>query len=265
MRLRAFLQAACILLPMAAAHAQISKETLANITLADRRGAVLPPVALHRLGGGSTRLPSALNGHPALLLLVDYTCSTMCGTTVGVLAQALEQTPMVITRDYSVFVIGFDPKDGDEAAAAFRDSHLQANRLAADFGFLRGSRDSITTLARAIGFSSAYDAARDQFAHPAAAIVVTPDWHISRALDALDLTPFNLRLAITEAADGRTGTLSERIALLCYGWDAATGTYTLRIRRVLAVAGGITVAVLLGLVLFLRRREKLALREEHRG
>ena len=76
-RISAFLQAILILLPMASAHAQISKEALSNNALTDRRGAVLPPVELNRIGGGRTQFPNALAGRPALLLLVDFTCSTM--------------------------------------------------------------------------------------------------------------------------------------------------------------------------------------------
>lgn len=265
MRIRVFLQAVLILLPMTSAHAQISTETLAGVTLADRRGVVLPNVALEDINGSIAQLPRELDGRPALALLVDYTCSTMCGTTLGALAQALQETSLLITRDFHVLVIGFDPKDSSEDAEAFRAGHQEASELVGEFDFLRGSRNSIDTLSRAVGFSSAYDQARDQFAHPAAVIVITPEWRISRTLDALELTPFNLRLAITEAADGRIGSLSDRIALLCYGWDAAAGIYTLRIKRMLAFAGAATVILLLGLVLVLRREEKRAVWEEHRG
>ena len=91
-------------------------------------------------------------------------------------------------------------------------------------------------------------------------IVVTPDARVSRALDALALTPLDLRLALTEAGQGRTGTLADHFTLLCYGWDAATGVYTLQIRRVLMFAGMATVLLLLGGVALLHYREWLSSR-----
>ncbi len=260
MRTRLLIVVACLLFSSASGHAQIAKETLANVTVVDNRGAQLPPINLRGIDGSTQQYPDPSKSRPAILLLVDYTCSTMCGTMTGALAQALEETPLQIARDYRVHVIGFDPKDGEADANAFRDSHLRQSRLAGDFEFFRGSRDAIETLSNAVGFALAYDSARDQFAHPAALTIVTPEGRISRSLDILELTPFNLRLALVEAMEGRIGSLSDRVALLCYGWDATAGVYTLQIRRVLTIAGFVTLVLLLGFIVLLRRREHLAMR-----
>ena len=67
---------------------------------------------------------------------------------------------------------------------------------------------------------------------------------ISRALR-------EIRLALLEAGDGKIGGLTGRIALLCYGFDAAHGIYTRRIAALLQIAGGLTVALLASAVGFM--------------
>ncbi len=263
MRLRACLILLITLLTPLPAHAQLSRADLASVGFIDRRGAALPAATLERLDGGRAELRDVLAQRPALLLLVDYTCETLCGITLGALSDALEAMPLTIAHDYRVLVIGFDPNDEAAEIEAFRSTRLAQSPFIANFEFLRGSRAAMTALTDAVGFTSKYDRARDQFAHPAAVIVTTPDGRVSRTLDALALTPLNLRLALTEAGEGRTGTLADHFTLLCYGWDAATGIYTLQIRRLLMIGGLATVLLLLSGVGFLHYRERLALRRPH--
>jgi protein SCO1 len=80
----------------------------------------------------------------------------------------------------------------------------------------------------------------------------------ARVLSPLALTGRDLRLALTEAGEGRVGGLTDRLALLCYGFDAARGLYTPLIQRILTVAGLVTILaiglLILGLSRLTRRR-----------
>ena len=71
-----------------------------------------------------------------------------------------------------------------------------------------------------------YDAEHDQFAHPAAAYVLTKDGRIARVLSGLGLSGGDLRLALVEAGQGHVGTLLDQITLRCFGFDPARGIYT---------------------------------------
>ena len=66
----------------------------------------------------------------------------------------------------------------------------------------------------AIGYRAVYDVRNDAFAHPAGAVVVNPDGRVTRALSTLALNPRDLRLALTEAGDGRIGSIADRVILL---------------------------------------------------
>jgi hypothetical protein len=57
----------------------------------------------------------------------------------------------------------------------------------------------------AIGFRYGYDAATDQYIHPAAAGVVTPDGRLARWFYGYPFEAFDLRLAVIEAGGGAIG------------------------------------------------------------
>ena len=112
-------------------------------------------------------------------------------------------------------------------------------------------------LTEALGFHYRYDAAVDQFAHPAGALVMTADGRVSRTLSSLALNPKDLRLALVEAGAGRIGTFRDRLALLCYGFDAAHGVYAPAIARMLKLFAALTIIGVLGLIAVLERRRRM--------
>lgn len=65
-----------------------------------------------------------------------------------------------------------------------------------------------------------------------------------------------MRLALVEAAAGTIGSPIDQFLLYCYQYDPATGSYTLAVRRVLQLAGLVTVLGLGGFMIVLFRRER---------
>src|SRR5262249_32942929 len=110
--------------------------------------------------------------------------------------------------------------------------------------FLTADDDTIRLTAQALGYRFAYDVERDQFAHPAAALVLSADGHVARVLSGLGIDGNDLRLALVEAGQGRIGTIGDQIRLLCYGFDPTVGAYTVSIVRTLELTSALTVVVL---------------------
>jgi protein SCO1/2 len=69
---------------------------------------------------------------------------------------------------------------------------------------------------------------------------------VSRILSGLGLNAAGLRLALVDAGHGRVGTIADRIRLLCYRFDPATGIYSVAISRVMLGAGIVTVIAMAG-------------------
>jgi protein SCO1/2 len=83
-------------------------------------------------------------------------------------------------------------------------------------------------------------------------VVVTPDGRIARYFPGLRFDAQALREAIVQANEGRVGTASERLALLCGHYDPISGRYSLAVMtwlRLLGIGG----ASLLALWIWRRR------------
>jgi protein SCO1/2 len=122
-----------------------------------------------------------------------------------------------------------------------------------------GAPDLLLTdvaLASAIGFKYAYDAAIDQFAHPALVTMLTPEGRVSRYLFGIEYAPIDMRLALVEAADRKVGSAVDAVLLFCYHYDPETGKYGFAILNVVRLAGLLTVVGLGAFILTTLRRER---------
>jgi protein SCO1/2 len=148
-------------------------------------------------------------------------------------------------RDYRILVLGLDPKDTGADAARMRQQQIGNGPHSSWAFFLRADEAGVKNAASSVGYHFAYDAEHDQFAHPAAVLVLAPDGRVTRVLSGLGLTSDDLTLALVEAAQGHIGGLGRQLQLLCYGFDPAIGVYTLSIHRALAMASGFMVVVVI--------------------
>jgi len=236
------------------ATARLVQAELARVALAPPPGARVPLdlAVTDARTGQATTLGQALGGRAALLLPVDYTCGNVCDPMVSMSAEALAATGLP-AEDYALVLVGIDPRDDPAAARRMlaetlggRDASLRPRALVA-------SDTALARLGGALGYTAVYDAGTDSFAHPAAAVLLAADGRVAQVLSPLALTGRDLRLALTEAGEGRVGNLADRLTLLCYGYDAARGVYTPLIQRILTVAGIVTILAIALLIAGLTR------------
>jgi len=236
------------------ATARLVQAELARVALAPPPGARVPLdlAVTDARTGQATTLGQALGGRAALLLPVDYTCGNVCDPMVSMSAEALAATGLP-AEDYALVLVGIDPRDDPAAARRMlaetlggRDASLRPRALVA-------SDTALARLGGALGYTAVYDAGTDSFAHPAAAVLLAADGRVAQVLSPLALTGRDLRLALTEAGEGRVGSLADRLTLLCYGYDAARGVYTPLIQRILTVAGIVTILAIALLIAGLTR------------
>ncbi|WP_051072169.1 electron transporter [Methylobacterium mesophilicum] len=239
------------------AQARLAQADLARVAVAPPPGARAPLdlTATDARTGQATTLGQALGGKPALLLPVDYTCGNVCDPMVSMSADALASTGLAQT-DYALVLVGIDPRDDAAAARRMIADTLGDRATATSPIMLIVTEPALAQLSGALGYTALYDAGTDSFAHPAAALLLAGDGRVARVLSPLALTGRDLRLALTEAGEGRVGSLTDRLALLCYGFDAARGIYTPLIQRILTIAGIVTILAIGLLILGLTRRAR---------
>lgn len=148
---------------------------------------------------GRPREAPALAGLPALIIPVDFTCRTVCGSALTIASAALAESRLRPGNDFKLLVIGLDPRDSVAQAGEFVLSRVEP-AIANEIVIAQGDRANTDRLLSAIGFHAVYDAESDQFAHPAAALVVAPDGRIARTLGVLGLNARDLRLTLIGSA-----------------------------------------------------------------
>ena len=178
--------------------------------------------------GREVKLGQYFGSRPVVLALAYYDCPMLCTQVLNGMTGALKTLSFDAGKDFDVVVVSIDPKDNFRLAADKKLTYLQhyGRPATADgWHFLTGSETSIKPLAEAIGFRYAYDANLRQYAHGAAIYVATPKGQIARYLLGIDFAPRDLRLALVEASNNQLGSIADKVLLLCYHYDPASGKY----------------------------------------
>jgi protein SCO1/2 len=213
--------------------------------------------------GRDVRIGDYFGTRPVVLVMAYYECPMLCSLVLNGAVGALQTLSLDAGKDFEFVVVSFNPGDTPAAALSKKNGYLPRYgrpRGEGGFHFLTGREESVKALASAVGFNYKYDPAIKQYAHPALVTVLTPAGRVSRYIYGIDFPPFDLRLALVEAASGKIGTPVDRALLYCYHYDPQTGRYGFAVMDAMRIAGLATVAAI-GLFLFtsLRRERRHAL------
>jgi protein SCO1/2 len=209
--------------------------------------------------GAEVRLGQYFTGKPVVLAFVYYECPMICTQVLNGLVGSLETLEWNAGEQFEVVVLSFDPGETAAIAADAKRTYLRRyGRPETHDGwhFLTGRKADIRTLTDAAGFRYVYDEAIDQYAHPAAITIATPDARVARYLYGIEFPPRDLRLALVEATDGQVGTMVDQALLFCYHYDPETGTYGFVIMNLVRLAGIVTLLVMGGAIFLSLRRER---------
>ena len=224
-------------------------------------GQVPPDLAFVDDTGRAVKLGDYFGKKPLILNLVYYNCTMLCGEALAGLSASMKMIKFDAGKEFEVVTVSFDPRESPDLAAAKKKEYVRRyGRPGADAGwhFLTGSADSINALTKAVGFQYQYDAARNQYAHATAIMVLTPQGRISRYFYGVDFPPKDLRLGLVEASSGKIGNPIDAVLLYCYHYDPEAGKYGAVVSNMLKLGGAVTILLLGGLLLVLFRLERIA-------
>jgi protein SCO1/2 len=218
--------------------------------------------------GQPTTLGALFDGvHPVLLVLAYYECPQLCSlvldsTTTAM--QALAPQGWRVGREYRAATISFDAHERVDQAARKQASVLGKlpGATAADWPFFVGKDASVQALTQALGFTFLRDPRTGALAHAAVVFVLTPDGTIARYLYGTEVPARDVKLALLEASQGRTGSLGDRVLMRCFQYDPATRRYGLFIARFMQVGGLVIFLVVLAVLGLLVRFERRRARAE---
>jgi protein SCO1/2 len=209
--------------------------------------------------GQTITLDGLLRGKPVILTLVYYECPMLCTQVLNGLITSLRPMNLSAGKEFDIITISFDPGETPELAAAKKSVYLKEySRPNAVNGwhFLTGSQDSISRLTDAVGFKYSYDQKTDQYAHASVIMVLTPGGKLARYFYGIDYSSRDLRWALVDASNNKIGNLADKLLLYCFHYDPSLGKYSAHAINLIRIGGILTVLILGGFILRMRRRDQ---------
>ncbi len=197
---------------------------------------------------------------PVILTLVYYSCPNLCNFLLNGLTDTLRQIPWEIGQQFQIVTISIDPTENSVLAAKKKQTYLksygrQNPAIENGWHFLTGSAENIQKIAQEVGFEYRYDTEQKQYAHSAVMVVLSPKGQVSRYLYGITFDPFDLKMSLLEASQGKVGSITERFLLYCYHYDPKGKKYALMAVRILRYGAGLTIIALIAFVYFLSRKK----------
>jgi protein SCO1 len=236
---------------------------LGNVGVDEHLGGSLPKDTIFRdTSGQMVTLGQYFDGRrPVLLVFAYHSCPMLCSLVLDAVTTSLLGVPWTVGKEFDVVSISIDPRDTPVTASKKRDE------LAAKYGrggsttgwhFLVGDEQNIRRVTNAVGFDYHWDERQQQYAHPAAIYLTTPDAKIARYLYGIAYEPSDVRFGLLEASQGRFISTTEKLLLYCYHYDPQGKKYSLVAMNVMRLGGGITVLLIGGFlgIMFLREKRK---------
>ncbi|HEY4360021.1 MAG TPA: SCO family protein [Bryobacteraceae bacterium] len=214
--------------------------------------------------GGAVTLRQ-FTGKPIVLALVYYQCPGLCDLVLNGIVRATRELKFTAGDEYQVVAVSFDARENYPLARDKKQTYVRDyGRAGAQQGwhFLTGADGSSRLLADTVGFHFTYDPVSNQFAHPSAIMILTPEGKVARYFYGIDYPVRDVKLGLIDASGGKIGSPIDAVQLFCFHYDPANGKYGLLIVRVLRLAGLATAGALALFILLMLRRDARSTRLE---
>ena len=213
--------------------------------------------------GNPVTLGSLIN-KPTILTLNFFRCTGICTPLLNGLAEAINQLPLEPGKDYQVITVSFDERDTPEMALAKRTNYLKQIQKPfppTAWRFLTGPAEATQALCDSVGFK--FKRQGDQFVHPGAIILLSPQGKVTRYMYGITFLPADLQMAVQEAARGEARPTINKFLLFCFSYDPAGHRYVFSITRVVGTVVVLTAAAFVAFLVFSGRRAKQTSAREH--
>ncbi len=218
--------------------------------------------------GKPISLADACEDKPTILVLAYYTCPMLCTQVLNGVCASLKDIAQkggpVIGKDFNVVTVSFNPKENYTLAFMKRKSYTDEYGIPGSenhWRFLVGSTESINTLCETVGFKYVYDKNRKDFYHSSGIMILTPKGKISRYFYGIEFPPAQIKLGLSEASNGKIGSLAEKLKLLCMmSYDPEKASYSVsffKLVQTMCVITLVSIFSYVGISLF-RERRKMA-------
>jgi protein SCO1/2 len=238
---------------IAQAHVEQPKD-LSNIGIDEKLGQLIPlDLTFHDENGNPVTLGKLIHT-PTILTLVYLHCPNVCSLLLQNLADVLNRLSAEPDKEYRVLSISFDETEKPDLALQKKKTYLKMIQKPFPedtWRFLTGDKENIHKLTDAIGFH--FKRQGQDFLHPVSLVILSPDGKITRYIYGTEFLPFDIKMALLEASEGKVGPTLSKVLRFCFSYDPKGRKYVFNI---LKVTGIVTLLFALSLILFLVFKEK---------
>lgn len=183
---------------------------------------------------------------PTVLCFVYYRCPGICSPLMNGLAETIASTGLALGKDYQAITISFDSRETYELGQKKRNTYLKKikGQDGAGWTFMTGDSANIAKATQALGFGFKF--VNNEFMHEGALIMLSPEGKITRYLKGISFQPFEFKLAVYEASQGKSAPTLIKVLQYCYSYDRKTERYSLEVTRIAA-----TIIILFGISLLI--------------
>jgi protein SCO1 len=185
---------------------------------------------------GDTVLLKDIINKPTILNLVYYQCPGTCSPLMFGISKFIDALDLKLGTDYDVLTISIDHNEGINLGINKKASYIntmQKKEEAQNWHFFVSDSADIAKLTNSVGFN--FEFVNNQFVHPTGLIALAPDGKIIRYLRGIDFLPFDIKITLVEAADGKIGPSLNRLLAVCYSYDASGNKFVFNVTRVSAI------------------------------
>jgi len=197
-------------------------------------------------------------GRPLLLQLGYLECPMLCDTISRDLMDSAKSLDLSIGKDFDYVFISIDPTDTPTLATLKRNSYIaEYDRAGSQDGIhvLVAKPNEIALFSNTVGFG--YQPTQNgQFAHPAVAMVITPDGRISKYLYPGPQHPWFpgdvMKSALSDASQGKFSTSVDALLLICLQYTKSA--YSRASMNLMRVSGILTMMILGSAIFWMVKR-----------
>jgi len=206
---------------------------------------------------GDTVLLSDIIKRPTILNLVYFRCPGTCSPLMWGISKFIDEVDLQLGTDYQVITISFDYTEGIDLGIQKKANYvstMKKKESAKNWLFFVSDSINIARLTSSVGFNYKY--INNQFVHPTGLIALSSDGKITRYLRGIEFLPFEIKITMVEAADGKIGPSINRVLAICYSYDENGNKFVFNVTRVSAIII-IFIAIVMFIVLMLTKKKTI--------
>jgi len=201
--------------------------------------------------GNLVQLESIIN-KPTIVTFVYFKCTGICSPLLNEMTSIINKMDLDIGKDYQIFTLSFDSDEKPEMAKEKRENYLGEIKKPIDtngWRFFTGDSANIQRLTDAAGFY--FKRNGQEWIHAATLIMISPQGKITRYLYGINHLPFDVKMAVIEASEGKATPTIAKVLRFCYSYDPDGHRYAFNFMRIsfIVIIGFVVVFVYIFLIL----------------